>query len=56
MQMQHRTDGDDKAKALRSQLDLCERLAHEIGDPALAEKLRNLAKKLEAERTLQDAA
>jgi hypothetical protein len=31
-------------------------LAQEIGDPELAEKLRNLAKKLEAQATVQNAA
>ena len=52
--MQYRDEGDDKAKALRSQLDLCQRLAQEVGNPELAEKLRNLAKKLEAQATLQN--
>ena len=54
--MEYRKAGDDKARALRSQLDLCQRLAHEIGDPGLAEKLRDLAKKLEAQATIQNAA
>ena len=54
--MQHRTDEDDKARTLRSQLDLCRRLAQEIGDPELAEKLRTLAKKLEAQAIVQNAA
>ena len=53
--MEYRNEGEDKARALRSQLDLCRRLA-EIGDPELAEKLRNLAKKLEAQATVQNAA
>jgi hypothetical protein len=54
--MQYRDESDDKARALRSQLDLCRRMAQEIGDPALAEKLRSLAQKLQAEATGQDAA
>jgi hypothetical protein len=54
--MQYRNEGDDKAKALRSQLDLCQRLAQEVGDPELAERLRDLAKKLEAQATVQNAA
>jgi hypothetical protein len=54
--MEYRNEGDDKARALRSQLDLCQRLAQEVGDPELAEKLRNLAKKLETQATLQNAA
>ena len=54
--MQNRTEDDDKAKALRAQFDLCQRLAQEVGNPELAEKLRNLAKKLEAQATLQSAA
>jgi hypothetical protein len=53
--MQYRNEGDDKAKALRSQLDLCQRLAQEVGDPELAEKLRNLVKKLEAQATIEGA-
>lgn len=47
--MQDRNEGDDKAKALRSQLDLCQRMAEEIDDPRLAEKLRNLAEKLKTQ-------
>jgi hypothetical protein len=54
--MQNRTEDDDKAKAFRSQLNLCQRLAQEINDPELAEKLRNLARKLEAQATVQNAA
>lgn len=55
--MQDRNEGDhDKARAMRSQLDLCQRLTEEVGDPALAERFRNLAEKLKAERALQDAA
>jgi hypothetical protein len=54
--MQYRDESDDKARALRSQLDLCRRMAQEIGDPALAEKLRNLAKKLQAQAAMQTAA
>ena len=46
--MQSRNESDDKAKALRSQLDLCQRMAEEIDDPQLAEKLRSLAEKLKA--------
>jgi hypothetical protein len=52
--MEYPDEGDDKARALRSQFDLCQRLAEEIGDPELAEKLRNLAKKLEAQATVQN--
>ena len=29
---------DDKAKAARLQLDLCQRMAQEASDPAMAEK------------------
>ena len=47
---------DDKARALRSQLDLCQRMAEEVGEPGLAEKLRNLAEKLKAQAPLQTAA
>ena len=54
--MQYRNEDDDKAKALRSQLDLCRRLAKEIGDPELSEKSRILVKKLEAQATVQNAA
>ena len=54
--MQYRDESDDKARALRSQLDLCRRMAQEIGDPPLAEKLRDLIKKLEAQAALQNAA
>jgi hypothetical protein len=54
--MEYRNEDDDKAKELRSQLNLCQRLAQEVGDPELAEKLRNLAKKLEAQATVQNAA
>lgn len=54
--MQYRDEEDDKAKAFRSQFDLCQRLAQETGDPELAEKLRNLARKLEAQATVQNAA
>ena len=53
--MEHQNE-DDKAKALRSQLDLCRRMAEEVGDPGLAEKLRNLAERLNAKATLQNAA
>ena len=49
-------ESDDKARALRSQLDLCRRMAQEIGDPPLAEKLQDLIKKLEAQSALQNAA
>ena len=51
--MQNRNEGDDKANALRSQLDLCHRMAEEIDDPQLAEKLRNLVEKLKAQAPLQ---
>jgi hypothetical protein len=54
--MQLRNEADDKAKALRTQLDLCRRLAQDIGDPDLAEKLRNLINKMEAQTALQNAA
>jgi hypothetical protein len=47
---------DDKERALRSQLNLCQRMAEEVGDPDLAEKLRNLAEKLKAQGPLQTAA
>ena len=52
--MQYRDD--DKAKAARLQLDLCQRMAQEASDPAMAEKLRNLAEKLKAQAPLQTAA
>jgi hypothetical protein len=53
--MGNRNEGDDdKAKVLRSQLDLCRRLARESSDPDLAEKLRNLAEKLKRENAVQD--
>ena len=47
---------DDKAKAARLQWDLCQRMAQEASDPAMAEKLRNLAEKLKAQAPLQIAA
>ena len=50
--MQYRDD--DKAKAARLQLDLCQRMAQEASDPAMAEKLRNLAEKLKAQAPLQN--
>lgn len=54
--MQNRNEGnDDKAKVLRSQRDLCRRLARESSDPDLAEKLRNLAEKLKDPKADQDA-
>jgi hypothetical protein len=54
--MQNRNEGnDDKARVLRSQLDLCRRLAQESSDPDLAEKLRNLAEKLKHEKAGQEA-
>jgi hypothetical protein len=51
---QHRED-DDKAKALRSQAELCRRLAQDIVDPDLAAKLKllDLAQKLEAQAVLE---
>ena len=52
--MEHRDD--DKAKAARLQLDLCQRMAQEASDPAMAAKLRNLAEKLKAQAPLQTAA
>ena len=54
--MQPQNETDDKAKALRSQLDLCQRMAEEVDDPKLAEKLRNLAEKLKAQAPLQTTA
>jgi hypothetical protein len=56
--MQRRDEGDDKARALRSQINLCHCLADEedIGDPELAVKLRDFAQKLEAQVPLQNAA
>ena len=53
--MEHQSE-DDKARALRSQLSLCQRMAEEVGDPDLAEKLRNLAERLKASAPLQTAA
>ena len=47
---------DDKARALRSQLNLCQRMAEEVGDPELAEKLRNLAVKLNEQARIQQTA
>jgi hypothetical protein len=47
---------EDKARALCSQLNLCRRMAEEVGDPDLAEKLRNLAEKLKATAPVQTAA
>jgi len=53
--MQNRNEGDDdKAKVLRSQLDLCRRLARGSSDPDLAEKLRNLAEKLKNQEADQE--
>ena len=40
---------DDKARALRSQFNLCQRMAEEVVDPDLAAKLRNLAEKLKTQ-------
>ncbi len=47
---------DDKAKATRLQLDLCQRMAQEASDPAMVEKLRNLAEKLKAQAPPQTEA
>ena len=47
---------EDKARALRSQLNLCRRMAEEVSDPDLAEKLRNLAERLKAAAPVQTAA
>ena len=54
--MQPRNEDYDKAKALRLQLDLCQRMAEEIDDPQLAEKLRNLAEKLKAHQATPQTA
>jgi hypothetical protein len=51
---QHSGD-DNKAKALRSQAELCRRLAQDIAVPDLAEKLLDLAQKLEGQAVLEDA-
>ena len=47
---------DDKAKAARLQLDLCQRMAQEASDPAMAKKFRNLAEKLKAQTPLPTEA
>jgi hypothetical protein len=47
---------DDKAKVVRLQLDLCQRMAQQAGDPVMAEKLRKVAEKLKAQDALQNAA
>ena len=47
---------DDKAKAARLQLDLCQRMAQEASDPAMTAKFRNLAEKLKAQAPLRTAA
>ena len=47
---------DNKAKAIRSQLSLCQRMAQEASDPAMAEKFRNLAEKLKARAPLRTEA
>ena len=52
--MQYRDD--DKAKAARSKLDLCQRMAREASDPAMGEKFRNLAEKLKAQAAMQTSA
>ena len=53
--MEHQNE-DDKARALRSQLYLCQRMAEEVGDPDLAERLRNLAERLKPTAPVQTAA
>ena len=47
---------DDKAKAARLQLDLCQRMAQEASDPAMAEKLRNLAERLKEQAAVENQA
>ena len=54
--MQNQTENDNKVRALRSQRQLCERLAQEAGDPAVAEKLHDVAERLKAQANLQNAA
>jgi hypothetical protein len=43
-----------KAKALHSQIEICERMAAEIRDPELAEKLRALAEKLKQQESTEN--
>ena len=50
--MQDRNEDGDKLKALRSQVDLCQRLVQETGDQVLAERLRNLVDKLENQESV----
>jgi hypothetical protein len=49
-----KTPPNDKVNALRSQAGLCRRLAQDMTDPDLAEKLRDLAQKLEAQAVQED--
>ena len=48
--MEDRNEERDKAKALRSQLDLCRRLAQESSDPELTERLRSIVETLEEQQ------
>ena len=51
----HMSDHDKaKAKALHSQIEICERMAAEIRDPELAEKLRALAEKLKQQESTEN--
>jgi len=52
--MQSPTEDDNKVRALRSQGELCERLAQEASDPALAEKLHTIAEKLKDQDRARD--
>jgi hypothetical protein len=56
IEMQNQTENHNKVRALRSQHELCERLAQEAGDPAVAEKLHDVAERLKAQANLQNAA
>ena len=46
--MQYRDD--DKARAARFQLELCQRMAKGASDPAMAERLLNLAERLKKQQ------
>jgi hypothetical protein len=54
--MQYQTENDNKIRVLRSQRQLCERLAQEASDPAAAEKLHDVAERLKAQANFQNAA
>ena len=54
--MQNQTESDNKVRALWSQRQLCERLAKEASDPAVAGKLHDVAERLKAQANLQNAA